>query len=69
MDAIANAVLDSCEPEFIGGEVDLRINICRGQINANGVKDGVENGNELATIGDLDQSQRILKFTKENNIK
>ena len=36
------------EPEFIGGEVDLRINIYRGQvdtnnamINANGTKDGV----------------------------
>ena len=42
------------EPEFIGGEVDLRINIYRGQVetnnatnNDNGVRngvDGVENG-------------------------
>ena len=29
------------EPEFIGGEVDLRINIYRGQNNANGIKTGV----------------------------
>lgn len=39
------------EPEFIGGEVDLRINIYRGQvdtnnamINANDTKDGVKDG-------------------------
>ena len=39
------------EPEFIGGEVDLRINIYRGQVetnnatnNDNGVRNGVENG-------------------------
>ena len=39
------------EPEFIGGEVDLRINIYRGQvdtnnaiINANGTKNGTKNG-------------------------
>ena len=37
------------EPEFIGGEVDLRINIYRGQvdtnnavINANGTKNGTD---------------------------
>lgn len=38
------------EPEFIGGEVDLRINIYRGQIDANNAMinaNGVENG----TIG------------------
>ncbi len=29
------------EPEFIGGEVDLRINIYRGQNNAIGIKNGV----------------------------
>ena len=34
------------EPEFIGGEVDLRINIYRGQFGANnaiGTKNGVNN--------------------------
>lgn len=57
------------ESEFIGGEVDLRINIYRGQINANGVKDGidgVENGNELATIDDLGQNQKLLKIVAED---
>ena len=34
------------EPEFIGGEVDLRINIYRGQINANCTKNGVMDGND-----------------------
>lgn len=45
------------EPEFIGGEVDLRINIYRGQvdtndatINANDAKNGV-NRNESGTNG------------------
>ncbi len=40
------------EPEFIGGEVDLRINIYRGQvdtnsamINANGIKNGANGVN------------------------
>ncbi len=50
------------EPEFIGGEVDLRINIYRGQINANGVKNGVN----LAVIDALDQNQRLLKIVAEN---
>ena len=43
------------EPEFIGSEVNLRINILRDQINASGVKSGVD-GDELAAIEDLDQS-------------
>lgn len=57
------------EPEFIGGEVDLRVNIYRGQINASGVKNGtngVENGVELAVIDALDQSQKLLKIVAEN---
>jgi len=57
------------EPEFIGGEVDLRVNIYRGQINASGVKngiDGVENGVELAVIDALSQSQKLLKIVAEN---
>lgn len=57
------------EPEFIGGEVDLRVNIYRGQINANDVKNGingVKNGVELAVIDALDQSQKLLKIIAEN---
>ncbi len=50
------------EPEFIGGEVDLRINIYRDQNNANGVKNGVE----LAVIDAMDQSQKLLKIVAEN---
>lgn len=50
------------EPEFIGGEVDLRVNIYRGQINASGVKNGVE----LAVIDTLDQRQRVLKIVAQN---
>ncbi len=48
------------EPEFIGGEVDLRINIYRGQvdtnnamINANDTKDGangVNDGRKMALM-------------------
>lgn len=57
------------EPEFIGGEVDLRVNIYRGQINANSIQtgtDGVKSGVELAAIGALDQSQKLLKIVAEN---
>lgn len=50
------------EPEFIGGEVDLRVNIYRGQINASDVKNGVE----LAVIDELDQRQKLLKIVAEN---
>ncbi len=52
------------EPEFIGGEVDLRINIYRGQVatnnaminangtknGANGVKCGVDDGTNIAEV-------------------
>lgn len=57
------------EPEFIGGEVDLRINIYRGQINASGVKigaNGVKDGNELAIIKEQDQIQKLLKIVAKN---
>ena len=50
------------EPEFIGGEVDLRVNIYRRQINASGVKNGVE----LAVIDTLDQRQKLLKIVAQN---
>ena len=45
------------EPEFIGGEVDLRINIYRGQIdtnnamiNANDAENGVNGANDAAKL-------------------
>ena len=45
------------EPEFIGGEVDLRINIYRGQVetnnatnNDNGVRNGVENADNIKYV-------------------
>lgn len=45
------------EPEFIGGEVDLRINIYRGQNNDNNIKNGVKadtNGIDGVEIGASD---------------
>jgi predicted HTH transcriptional regulator len=39
------------EPEFIGGEVDLRINIYRGQIAPNDLND-LNNGNKVLDITD-----------------
>ena len=40
------------EPEFIGGEIDLRINIYRGQINTNGAKNGIDGvGNDNNIVG------------------
>lgn len=39
------------EPEFIGGEVDLRINIYRGQIAPNDLN-GLNNGNKVPDITD-----------------
>ena len=38
------------EPEFIGGEVDLRINIYRGQIDAHSA-DKVNNGSQISIVG------------------
>ena len=49
------------ELEFIGGEVDLRINIYRGQIRANGVKNGTD-GVKLVEIDVLDQSKKLLEI-------
>ena len=63
------------EPEFIGGEVDLRINIYRNQsteniamnnakINASGVKNGVnfgvKNGADTLTTKEQDQAKKLL---------
>ena len=64
------------EPEFIGGEVDLRINIYRGQIDGNsannatdGVKNGingVKDGADLALNKEDNIVQKLLKVITEN---
>ena len=71
------------EPEFIGGEVDLRINIYRNLVNANGTEngvDGVKNGdnntadkvpeNRRKTADKLpitEQERQIYKYVLEKN--
>ena len=50
------------EPEFIGGEVDLRINIYRGQVTTktfNGI-------NSVDKVPDNEQEQQIYKYVLEN---
>ena len=60
------------EPEFIGGEVDLRINIYRGLIdgnNANNAKsdtDGAKNGANLALNQGGGTVQKLLNIIAEN---
>ena len=64
------------EPEFIGGEVDLRINIYRGQvatnnamINANGVKCGVDDGTNSAEVPlnkEQTQIEKLLQIIEKN---
>ena len=69
------------EPEFIGGEVDLRINIYRGQVdgtvdlnNAIKVPDTIgkmpDSGNEVPDttekIPDSEREQQIYKYVLEN---
>ena len=65
------------EPEFIGGEVDLRINIYRGQVdtnnakvNDNGVDFGVNNTEKVPDSADKmpnnKQEQQIYKYVLEN---
>ncbi len=66
------------EPEFIGGEVDLRINIYRGQtdtnnanVNANGIKDGVDdagndaNGVKVEVNKKETQVEKILQIIEK----
>ena len=63
------------EPEFIGGEVDLRINIYRGQVDtnnanstkngANGVKCGADdgtNGDEVPLNKEQTQIEKLLQI-------
>ena len=64
------------EPEFIGGEVDLRINIYRGQvdtssamINANGIKNGANdgtNGDEVPLNKEQTQIEKLLQIIEKN---
>jgi predicted HTH transcriptional regulator len=70
------------EPEFIGGEVDLRINIYRGQvdtnnamINANDTKDGANgvndagngtNGVEVPLNKEQAQIEKLLQIIEKN---
>ena len=64
------------EPEFIGGEVDLRINIYRGQvdtnnaiINANGAKNGANdgtNGAEVPLNKEQTQIEKLLQIIEKN---
>ena len=59
------------EPEFIGGEVDLRINIYRGQIDGAAVPDnaGKSPENRRKTADKLpatEQEQQIYKYVLEN---
>lgn len=67
------------EPEFIGGEVDLRINIYRGQvdtnnatINTNGVENGVNNtengtnGVEVPLKKEETQIEKLLQVIEKN---
>ena len=60
------------EPEFIGGEVDLRINIYRGQvdtnnaiINANDTKNGA-NGAEVPLNKEQTQIEKLLQIIGKN---
>ena len=67
------------EPEFIGGEVNLRINIYRGQvdtnnatINANDTKNGVNgvnngtNGTEVLFDKEQTQIEKLLQIIEKN---
>ncbi len=58
------------EPEFIGGEVDLRINIYRGQItskNSNKVPDTANKVPDIADrVPDNEQEQQIYEYITEN---
>ena len=60
------------EPEFIGGEVDLRINVYRRQvdannaiINANGTKNGVNYGAEVLNKEKV-QIEKLLQIIEKN---
>ena len=59
--------LGPAEPEFIGGEVDLRINIYRCQINGtNSLKHSATDTKTAGKLPMTEQEQKIHKFALEN---
>ena len=58
------------EPEFIGGEVDLRINIYRGQIDLNSANKVPDNDDKMPDtiegMSDNEQELQIYKYVLEN---
>lgn len=59
------------EPEFIGGEVDLRINIYRGQVDGTGdpntaVKPPLNRRETADKVPANEQEQQIYKYVTEN---
>ena len=58
------------EPEFIGGEVDLRINIYRGQVDGtvdlNDLNNAIKVPDTIDKMPDNEQEQQIYKYVLEN---
>ena len=55
------------EPEFIGGDVDLRINIYRSYVDTpNGENDAKSSLNDAKKQKELRQEERLLHVIKEN---
>ena len=55
------------EPEFIGGEVDLRINIYRGQVDGIDLSQYSVDGSRTAgKLPESEQEELICKFVIEN---
>ncbi len=55
------------EPEFIGGEVDLRINIYRGQISGkNYLQHGIPDSMNADKMPISEQEKQIIQYTLEN---
>lgn len=55
------------EPEFIGGEVDLRINIYRGGINdTNRLNRDTNDPNSADKVPDSEQERRIYEYVLKN---
>ena len=55
------------EPEFIGGEVDLRINIYRGQVDGTvDLNNAIKVPDTIGEMPDSEQEQQIYKYVLEN---
>lgn len=54
------------EPEFIGGEVDLRINIYRGQIGVNNLKNDPDDLDDLNCDSKNDLEFRLIEVIRRN---